>query len=93
MGCAASGFTPRMAHHGYHLLDLYTVGYVQTQVTLDLGMDPEEGMARFMDQTPVETFPYMIEHVAQHDGDGTDEDFDFMLGLILEGLERHRDSG
>ncbi len=90
-GLRESGFSPRMAHHGYHLLDLYAVGYVHTETSLDLAEDPEEGMARFLAQTPVATFPYMIEHVAQHAGDGSDDDFDFMLGLILEGLERHRD--
>ncbi len=89
-----AGFSPRMAHHGFHVVDLYVVGHVHQAAAFTLGVaDPEATMARFMEQTPADQFPYMIEHVAQHDGDETEDGFAFMLGLLFDGLERHIGDG
>jgi AcrR family transcriptional regulator len=84
-----AGFSPRLAHHAFHAVDLYVVGHVRQDVNFDLGDDLEVLAARFLEQTPVEEYPYLIEHFEQHDGDGSDDDFTFMLDLILDGLSSH----
>lgn len=86
-----AGFSPRLAHHAFHAFDLYVVGHVQQDQAFDLGEDLEELAARFLAETPVEEFPYLLEHFEQHDGDGSDDDFTFMLDLVLDGLDRHLD--
>lgn len=86
------GFSPRMAHHAFHAIDLYVVGHAREEATFTIGMaDPEATMQAFLDQTPIETFPYVVEHVDQHaTGALADEDgFGFMLDLLLDGFERH----
>lgn len=85
------GFSPRMAHHGLHAFDLYVVGYAHQEANFTIGLaDPEATMQAFLDQTPVETFPYTIEHVQLHAEDAVpDDDFTFMLDLLLDGIERH----
>lgn len=86
-----AGFSPRLTHHAFHAVDLYVVGHVRQDVNFDLGDDLEVVAARFLEQTPVEEYPYLIEHFEQHNGDGSDDgsddDFTFMLELILDGLE------
>ena len=86
------GFSPRMAHHAFHAIDLYVVGHAHEELTFTIGLeDPEATMHAFLDQTPVETYPHVIEHVDQHaSGALADEDgFLFMLDLLLDGFERH----
>ncbi len=86
------GFSPRMAHHGFHAFDLYVVGFAHQQATFTIGLeDPEATMQAFLDQTPAETHPHTVEHVMLHADDAVpDDDFAFMLDLLLDGIERHR---
>lgn len=87
------GFSPRIAHHGFHALDLHVVGYVHQEANFTIGLaDPEAAMRGFLADTPRELFPYTVEHVRLHADDAVaDDDFAFMLGLLLDGLERHLD--
>lgn len=86
------GFSPRMAHHGFHAFDLYVVGHAQQAAQFAASLDGrwEQTITRFFEETPADEYPYVIEHVEQHGGDGSDDDFAFMLELLLDGLERHR---
>ena len=85
------GFSPRMAHHGFHAFDLYVVGFAHQEATFTIGLeDPEATMRAFLDQTPADRFPATVEHVMLHAEDAVpDDDFTFMLDLLLDGLERH----
>lgn len=87
----AGGFSPRMAHHGFHALDLYVVGYADQATTFTRRRDDADATTQaFLGQTPVETYPYMVEHVRLHaDGTVPDDNFEFMLDLLLDGLEQH----
>jgi AcrR family transcriptional regulator len=52
-------------------------------------------VARFLAEFPVDEHPYLVEHVHQHlkERNPEDEDeFAFGLDLILDGLERIRDT-
>ncbi|MFT4745043.1 MAG: AcrR family transcriptional regulator [Nitriliruptoraceae bacterium] len=86
------GYDRRMAHHGFHALDVFVVGYVQQEAAFTIGQDdPEAQMQEFLAETPVETYPYMIEHIGHHmDEDAKEDSFEFLLELLLDGLERHR---
>lgn len=86
------GFDRRMAHHGYHAFDLFVVGFVHQQVRFAIGIDdPEASMQRFLAETSVDRFPFTVEHVEHHaDEDVDEDDFAFLLELLLDGLEPHR---
>ena len=91
LGCfRAAGFSVELAHHGYHALDLYVVGSVQQQLSFAMPEDPEAAVAEFLAATPTDEFPHLVEHVHFHVDEDTlaDDDFDLLLDLILDGLER-----
>ena len=89
------GFSRRLAHHAIHVITLHVVGDVRDRVAFTLpGDDPGATLGRFLAATPRETFPYVREHVDHHVEEGDDEDdFRFMLDLVLDGLERQRGTG
>jgi AcrR family transcriptional regulator len=86
------GFDRRMAHHGFHAIDLFVVGHVHQEASFTIGLeDPAAAMALFLEQAPAETHPYVNEHVAHHaDADVDEDDFTFLLELLLDGLAQHR---
>jgi len=91
------GFSPRMTHHAYHILDSHVVGSSQWEAgiaaALPKGKLPD--LARtVLERVPVAQFPYFHEHAQQHLGGATKGDkhpFDLGLDLILDGLDRLRD--
>jgi AcrR family transcriptional regulator len=92
-----AGFSMAMAAHAYSLLDSYIYGFALQQVSLPF-QEPAEvaGMAeRFLRQFPAEAYPHLaeftVQHVLQPGYDYADE-FAFGLDLILDGLERVRDT-
>jgi AcrR family transcriptional regulator len=91
----AAGFDMAMAAHAYALLDAYIYGFAMTHMALpfDTGTPGEvaemaEAMLRAF---PVNEFPnlaaFLSEHAMQPGYDYGDE-FEYGLGLILDGLER-----
>jgi AcrR family transcriptional regulator len=92
-----AGFSADMTHHAYHALDSHITGFTLWQVSMPFEtkaelVDLAEG---FLRQIPAEEYPYVIEHAEQHlapsSPDGKTE-FEFGLDLILDGLERLRDT-
>jgi len=92
-----AGFSADMTHHAYHALDSHITGFTLWQVSMPFEtkaelVDLAEG---FLRQIPVEQYPYIIEHAEQHiapaSPDGATE-FEFGLDLILDGLERLRET-
>jgi AcrR family transcriptional regulator len=87
-----AGFSADMTDHAYHALDSHIMGFTLWQVGMNLGSEEElKAMAgEFLAQLSVEEFPYLAEHVEQHLMPRTDDigEFEFGLGLILDGLER-----
>jgi AcrR family transcriptional regulator len=88
-----AGFSPTMTHHGYHALDSHIIGFTLWEVGFpdDLG----DLATTFLEQLPVDQYPYLAEHIEQHLGPPESEDrseFEFGLDLILDGLERLRDA-
>jgi len=88
----SAGFSPSLAYHGYHALMIHGLG--SALLEQQAGLDAEsvvEGAGRFLAQFEGETFPYLIEHMHQHvDAPPGEDDFELVLDLILDGLDRLR---
>ena len=86
-----------MTHHAYHALDSHITGFTLWQVNMPFETKAElvDMAESFLQQIPADEYPYVIEHAEQHlapsSPDGATE-FEFGLELILDGLERLRDS-
>ena len=92
-----AGFSADMTHHAYHALDSHITGFTLWQVNMPFETKAElvDLAQDFLQQIPADAYPYIIEHAEQHlapeSPDGATE-FEFGLELILDGLERLRDS-
>jgi len=92
-----AGFSAEMTDHGYHAIESHIMGFTLWEVGMDLGSREDlQGLAtEFLQKLPADEFPYLGEHIEQHlkprrpDDEG---EFAFGLDLILDGLERRRDS-
>jgi AcrR family transcriptional regulator len=98
IGCLReAGFSIAMAAHAYSLLDSYLYGFALQQASLPFktSADVTEVADRILQQFPVHAYPHLaeltIQHVLQPGYDYADE-FQFGLDLILEGLERFRET-
>ena len=90
------GFSPQMTHHAYHALDSHIVGFTLWQVSFEFDRNdlPSLGAA-FLRALPVDEYPYLVEHVEQHLDESVETEkgeFEFGLDLILDGLERLRET-
>lgn len=91
------GFSPRMTHHAYHILDSHVVGSSQWEAGIVKAL-PKGKLTDIaksvLERIPIDKFPYMHEHTQQHIGGATKGDkspFELGLDLILDGLDRLRD--
>jgi AcrR family transcriptional regulator len=85
------GFSAELTHRAYHVLDSYIVGFTLWQVGMNLPADTGHLVTGFLQELPVDRFPFVAEHAQQHLKPADHEagsDFDFGLDLILAGLER-----
>jgi AcrR family transcriptional regulator len=97
LGCLReAGFSAEMTDRAYHALDSHITGFTLWEVQIQI--DPEtlpDLAATFLRDLPTDEYPYLVEHVHQHLKDRSPDDegaFAFGLDLILDGLERIRDT-
>jgi AcrR family transcriptional regulator len=84
-----SGFSPLMAHYGYHALMLHLLGFSSQARHFPSGADGlSKAAARFVATLPEGGYPYVVEHMQLHVDGIEGDDFEFILDLILDGLER-----
>jgi AcrR family transcriptional regulator len=91
-----AGFSKDLTYHAYHLLEGYILGYT-IQVLNFRSVDTEVfagTAASFVRGDYADEFPHFTEHVLQHMEPRDDDVSAFELGLdlILDGLERLRDT-
>jgi AcrR family transcriptional regulator len=98
IGCLReAGFSIPMAAHAYSVLDSYIYGFALQQASLPFKTSDEavEVADSIRRQFPADAYPHLVEltveHVLQPGYDYADE-FEFGLDLILDGLERVRDT-
>jgi AcrR family transcriptional regulator len=91
-----AGFSAELAYHGYHALESHTMGFtLWAQGHAITAEDVADLAPTFLREHPPEEYPHLNEHVQQHlagfgrEGPGA---FELVLDLILDGLERLRDS-
>jgi AcrR family transcriptional regulator len=91
-----AGFSPDLTHHAYHALESHIMGFTLWQVNFPFkAADLQRHGANFLRQLAVDEYPYTAEHIEQHlspSGKGEEGEFEFGLDLILDGLERLRDT-
>ena len=92
-----AGSSAPMAAHAYSVLDSYIYGFALQQASLPFKTWDEavEVAGSIRRQFPADAYPHLTElavkHVLQPGYDYADE-FEFGLDLILDGLERVRDT-
>jgi AcrR family transcriptional regulator len=95
LGCLLeAGFSDEMADHAWNAIDSHIYGY--TLQELNFPVEPSEYIntaGEYIDQIPPEKYPYMhrlTQYVMKGTHDGL-HDFEFGLGLLLNGLDQLRD--
>jgi hypothetical protein len=88
-----AGFTLEMTVRAFSILDSYVYGFGRQQLNMASGPDvePEEMAEAFLRAIPAGEYPYLREMVVDYamtTGHDEGADFEFGLGLILDGLER-----
>jgi AcrR family transcriptional regulator len=99
LGCFRNaGFTKVLTYHAYHIIESYVTGYTEQVLSYE-AVDPEQfsGIAAsFMRGDFLADYPYFTEHAQQHMEPEPGQDdvraYELGLDLILDGLERLRDS-
>jgi AcrR family transcriptional regulator len=90
-----AGLSEEVAHHGYHAILMHILGFtVQERNYPPADADIAAMAAEFLQQLPQETYPNYTRHVVEHvERTVTRSGFEFVLDLIIEGLERadHQD--
>jgi hypothetical protein len=96
-----AGFSAELTYHAYHALDGHILGFTLWQLghsaaAKELG--DAEGLADFAatflrELQATGDYPHVSEHVEQHItglGNDSEQEFEFGLDLILDGLKRAR---
>lgn len=91
--CRRAGFSVEMSAHAFSLLDSYIYGFVLQEVNLPF--NDTDDLAEVLDtMVPAdfaEAYPYFAELTSEYvlkKGYSYADEFEFGLGLILDGLER-----
>jgi len=93
----AAGFSIEMSAHAYSVLDSYIYGFALTKMNLPFQTTAQvaEVAETILQPFPVNEYPNLVEFITEHamkpDYDYADE-FEYGLDLVLDGLERVRDS-
>jgi AcrR family transcriptional regulator len=90
----SAGFAMENAAHAFWLLDCYVYGQVIQEVTLPFSTSEEmtDTAVSALDQTAMNEYPHLVAmyEFALTFGFTFEDEFEFGLDLILDGLERHR---
>ncbi len=83
------GFTVGGALDAWHTLDSHLYGFTLQQLNLPFGVeDTKQVSADVLGQLPAQEFPHVVEVITEIMRSGREEDFEFGLDLVLDGLER-----
>ncbi len=87
-----AGFSPDMASRAFWVLDSYVYGFARQQSNVQLQQAADPTSPQATRDLPAETYPHLVEAAvsfASGPGWNIEDEFEFGLGMILDGLERH----
>jgi AcrR family transcriptional regulator len=84
-----AGLSDQMADHGFHALANHLQGYALQEQTFSVPVegDMQDVLVQFRRTLDPERYPAMVAHVEWHMTDPEAYEFEFVLDLILDGLE------
>jgi hypothetical protein len=88
-----AGFTPDMASRAFWVLDSYIYGFARQQSNVRLQEEADPTAPQATRDLPSETYPYLVEAAVSYaagPGWNIEQEFEFGLEMILDGLERRR---
>jgi AcrR family transcriptional regulator len=93
-----AGFSIALAAHAYSILDSYIYGFALEQMSLpfEKGEEAAAVAETMFREFPADAYPHLVEMAVEHvmkPGYDYADEFAFGLDLILDGLERARESG
>jgi AcrR family transcriptional regulator len=93
----AGGFSVEMAAHAFLLIDSYIYGFVVQEQNMQFGTseDTAERTEAMLHTFPTDQFPHLAEMATEHlrrPGQNYANAFEFGLDLILDGLDKYRDT-
>lgn len=93
----AAGFSDELVDRGYHAIEGHIMGFTLWEVGMNLRTreDLHALASQFLRELPTDEFPHVAEHVEHHLRQRRPDEvgaFEFGLRLILDGLERLRDT-
>lgn len=91
--CRKAGFSVEMSAHAFSLLDSYIYGFVLQEVNLPFNDSDDLGevLDTMVPTDLAQAYPYFAELTSEYvvkEGYSYADEFEFGLGLILDGLER-----
>jgi AcrR family transcriptional regulator len=89
------GFSEDLTYHAFHALQSHVLGFTLYLLNFRFGGEElKEMAARFLRDFPDDEYPYLAEHIEQHTKPSEERQgtFEFGLDLVLDGLERLRDT-
>jgi hypothetical protein len=94
-GFREGGFSEELTYHAFHVFQSHVMGFTMYVASFDFDVDELERLAaEFLETFPADDYPDLAEHIRQHAEPGEEHEgtFEFGLDLVLDGLERLRDS-
>jgi AcrR family transcriptional regulator len=93
----AAGFSIKQAIHAFSILDSYVSGFALQQLTMpfDTSKELAEAAESILAQFPAAEYPHLAETITEHvtkSGYDHADEFEVGLDLILDGIERLRDT-
>ena len=91
----AAGFDIAMAAHAYSLLDSYIYGFALTKMSLPFDTSEEVAQVaqNMLQLSLLNEYPHLLEMLTEHVAKGGydyDDEFEYGLDVLLDGLERMR---
>jgi AcrR family transcriptional regulator len=84
-----AGFTPDLTYRAYHVLDSHVLGFTLWQIGHQFASEGDVSVAaNFVEELPSDQYPDLALHIEQHGQPGHDDEFEFGLDLVIDGLTR-----
>jgi AcrR family transcriptional regulator len=92
-----AGFSIEMAAHAFSILDSYVYGFALQEASLPFrtAEETDDVAQAILEQMPADEYPHLIELTVEHllqPGYDHGDEYEFGLDLILDSLERARDT-